>query len=404
MRILFVHEVNYMRKVVYEIHDFPELLSSRGHEVSFVDFAEDEDPAGWARYVDLRTREVTGVARAHDGASVRVVTPGRVAPPPLDRLIAPVAQVPTLRRELRDGGYDAVVLYGVPTNGWQTVWLAHHYGVPVLFRSIDVSHELRSSTFRRAIRRAERFILERVDGVSANNVAMRRYAIANGAARPDVSVDYPGLDLERFAPGERPVRLAERYGIAESDRVVLFMGTFYRFSGLDWFIDGIAETLRRRPDVKLLLIGGGEADGDLRQRVADSGLGSQVVFTGFIDYPELADHLRLGDVAITPFEEELVTHCALPGKMLQYAGCGLPTVSTRLEGIQGLIPEGAGALYREPGASFVGAVIRLLDQPEERRTAGQLARRTMEDECSWDRAIENFEQAILRVVEKRGDR
>jgi glycosyltransferase involved in cell wall biosynthesis len=128
------------------------------------------------------------------------------------------------------------------------------------------------------------------------------------------------------------------------------------------------------------------------------------VFTGFIDYPELADHLRLGDVAITPFEEEVVTHCALPGKMLQYAGCGLPTVSTRLEGIQGLIPEGAGALYREPGASFVGAVTRLLDQPEERRTAGQLARRTMEEQCSWDRAIENFEQAILRVVEKRVDR
>jgi glycosyltransferase involved in cell wall biosynthesis len=182
------------------------------------------------------------------------------------------------------------------------------------------------------------------------------------------------------------------------------MGTFYRFSGLDWFIDGMAETLRRRPDVKLLLIGGGEADGDLRQRVAQLDLESQVVFTGFIDYPELTDHLRLGDVAITPFEEKLVTHCALPGKMLQYAGCGLPTVSTRLEGIQGLIPEGGGALYREPGAPFVAAVTRLLDQPDERRAAGRDARRTMEERCCWDRAIENFEQAILRVVEKRAGR
>jgi glycosyltransferase involved in cell wall biosynthesis len=401
MRILFVHEVNYMRKVIYEIHDFPELLTMRGHEVTFLDFAEDEDLDGWSRWVDVRTRRVHGVARAHEGASVRVVTPGRIAPPPLDRLVAPIAQLPTLRRELRDGGYDAVVLYGVPTNGWQTVALAHRYELPVLFRSIDVSHELRSSAFRWAIRRAERFIFERADGVSANNVAMRRYAIENGAVASRVSVDYPGLDLARFTPGVRPAVLAERYGIAEDDRVVLFMGTFFRFSGLDWFIDGIGATLRRRPEIKLLLLGGGEAEAELRSRVLAAGLESQVVFTGFIDYPELADHLRLGDVAITPFREELVTHCALPGKMLQYAGCGLPIVSTRLEGIQGLIPEGGGASYREPGAPFVDAVVGLLDHPDERRAAGRAARRTIEQRCSWSNAIEGFEHAILRVVEER---
>ena len=41
MKILVVHEVSYLRKVVYEIHEFPELLALRGHEVTFVDFDED---------------------------------------------------------------------------------------------------------------------------------------------------------------------------------------------------------------------------------------------------------------------------------------------------------------------------------------------------------------------------
>ena len=398
MRILFVHEVNYLRKVIYEIHDFPELLSMRGHDVSFVDFAEGDTPSGVARFIDLRTRVQRGVARAHRRASVRVVTPGRVLPPPYDRLVASVTQVPLIRRELRDGGYDAVVLYAVPTNGWQTVLLAQRYGVPVLFRSIDVSHELRKSVFRSAIGRAERFILKRADRVSTNNVAMQRYVIAEGASPPLVEVDYPGLDLERFAPGPRAADLCARYGIGVDDRVVLFMGTLYRFSGLDWFLDGFAQALRDRPDTKVLLIGGGEAGGALRSQVTQLGIASQVIFTGFVDYPDLAAHLNLGTVAITPFEEKLVTHCALPGKMLQYAGCGIPTVSTRLEGIQGLIPDGSGASYRAPGADFIEGVTHLLDDEEARAASGRQARQTMEERCNWETAIEGFEAAILKAV------
>ena len=42
MKILFVHEVNWRKKPIYEIHDYPELLSLRGHEISFIDFPEGE--------------------------------------------------------------------------------------------------------------------------------------------------------------------------------------------------------------------------------------------------------------------------------------------------------------------------------------------------------------------------
>jgi hypothetical protein len=45
MKILFVHEVSWFSKVVYEMHDFPELLSLNGHEVHFLDFEEDQSRA-----------------------------------------------------------------------------------------------------------------------------------------------------------------------------------------------------------------------------------------------------------------------------------------------------------------------------------------------------------------------
>jgi len=401
MRILFVHEVNYATKVVFEMHDFPELLSQRGHDVVFVDFPEDEDRKGLKRLVDLTTRVVNGTARAHDGPGVEVRTPGRVLPPPFDRLVASVTHVPEIRRLLRRGDVDVVVLYGVPTNGWQTVRLAARYGVPVVFRSIDVSHQLRSTPFTRLIELAERSVVRRASWVSTHNVALRNYLVELGADPDRSSVEYPGLDLERFEPGPRPAALAARHGIEPEHRVALFMGTLYRFAGLDWFIEEFAQVLAEDQQLRLVLVGGGEFESELRATAKSVGAEDSVIFTGFADYQNLADHLRLGDVAINPFPPQLVTNCALPGKVLQYLGCGLPTVCTPLLGLQGMLEEGEGVLYREPGAAFVDAVVELLHDTGRADEVGASGRASMERLARWDTCLDLFE-ARLREVASQG--
>jgi glycosyltransferase involved in cell wall biosynthesis len=398
MRLLFVHEVNWRRKVVYEIHDFPELLAARGHEVVFIDYPEDDRPQGLARIVDLRTKVQHGATRAHDGPGIEVRTPGRVLPPPLDRLVASLTHVPEIRGQLRRGRFDAVVLYGVPTNGWQTVGLAHRYGVPVLFRAIDISHGLRPTAYGSLIKRAESFVYRHADAISANNVGLARYCEAHGARPSAISVDYPGLDLDRFRPGVAPEGLGRRYGLAPEHRVVCFMGTLYRFAGLDWFVEGFAEHLRARTDLRLLLIGGGEAEADLRSRVDRLGVADKVVFTGFVGYSDLADHLRLADVAINPFLSDLVTENALPGKVLQYLGCGLPTVCTPLAGMQGMVPEGAGVIYRELGSPFIEAVADLVADHHAVNRLGAEGRSAVERLCDWDACTDRFEQAIHRAI------
>lgn len=400
MRILFVHEVNYRAKVVYEMHDFPELLSLRGHEVVFIDYPEGEQRRGFRALLDLRTEVRSRVHRAHEGASIEVRTPGRVLPPPLDRLTASLTHVPLIARALKYQLFDAVVLYGVPTNGWQTILLARHYRVPILFRAIDVSHLLRATPYTSLIRRTERFIFHRADAVSVNNVALREYAIASGAQRSKVSVDYPGIDLARFRPGSKAPELLKRYGLRSAHRVIVFMGTLFRFSGLGWFLRLLAPTLAQRPNLRVLLLGGGEAEIELKQLVKDLGLQISVVFTGFIQYDDLVSHLHLGDVAINPFTEEVVTKNALPGKVLQYAAVGLPTVCTRLDGIQGLLPEGQGITYAAPGQQFVSAVLRLVDDDAARRELAARARPAMEVKCQWDERTASFEGAIQRMADR----
>lgn len=398
MRLLFIHEINWWSKVVYEIHELPELLSVEGHDVTLIDFPEGKEPRGFRRLVDFRSSFVRSARRAYADSSIEVRTPGRVIRPPLDRLLASVTFIPLLRKTIAEKRPDAIVLYGVPTNGWQTIRLARRRNIPVIFRALDVSHELRKSIFQPLIHRAERFIYRNATLVSANNAALANYCVQSGASPSAVRVNYPGMDLDALKPAPKNVPLALSLGLSPRDRVVMFMGTLYRFAGLDTFLELFAPTLRANPQVKVLLLGGGEFDKTLKDLAQRLGVAHQVIFTGFIDYALLAEHMLLADVAINTFPPSLVTNCALPSKVLQYLCCGIPTVATPVDGLRSMIPEGEGVLYRPLDDTFVSAVMSLINDDSTRSQLAVLSRQSAERRCSWNTNLGSFSEVIKEAI------
>jgi glycosyltransferase involved in cell wall biosynthesis len=382
------------------MHEIPELLSLRGHEVDFVDFAEGEVRRGLRALIDLRTEVNTVDSRTIPGSRVKIITPGRVFAPPLDRLFATLTLVPLLSRAFRQNAYDVVFLYGVPTNGWQTVRLARRHRIPVLFRAIDVSHALRKTKFARLVRIAERFIYRNGDHISVNNVALGRYCIAEGARPSSVTVDYPGLDAEHFRVQQDTSALKHLYGISDSDKVVIYMGTFFRFSGLDRLVSDFATIRAKHDNLKLLLVGDGELRDRLEELVHESDLEDAVVFTGFIDYKELPRYMQMANVAVTPFIPSLVSDKALPWKVVQYVAANLPVVSTRLEGLMGLFPEGHGVTYVEE-IDLWDVVLDLLVDDERSRAMVMRGQAIVTDKCDWAENIKTFESRLLSISSRR---
>jgi len=175
MRFLFVHEVNWRSKVTYEIHDIPELLSLAGHTVFFIDYPEISTDKQQSRPKLFRTTVSTEKSRTHKGSAVEVRTPGRILSGLADRLVASFTFVPLLIKTIRKEKIDLIVLYGVPTNGWQTIIISKILRMPIIFRAIDASHLLRGSIFKFLIRMVERFIYTNVDHISVHNVALAEY-------------------------------------------------------------------------------------------------------------------------------------------------------------------------------------------------------------------------------------
>lgn len=398
MRFLFVHEVNWCEKVTYEIHDIPELLSIAGHEVTFIDFPEFSKTDPRNRRFSFKTLRVFSQSRAHVGSKVDVFTPGGVVGGNLRRYFATLTFVPLFWRTVKDRKIDVVVLYAVPTNGWQTVLLAKLLRVPVIFRAIDIAHLLRETRFQYLVKLAERYIYKNVAHISAHNEALKNYCIEMGASATKVSIDFPSLDLDRFKPSIRDENLALTLGIQPGQKVVFFRGTLYRFSGLEKFIELFANYLRQNSDTCLLIVGSGEAESMIRETILKLNLQQQVIFTPFVSYNLLVRHICLADVSINPFIPSLVTHCVLPGRVLQSMACGIPVVSTPLQGMMSYSRGTDAVIYRELDESFADAVSDLLGDSTKRKQIGASGRNLVISKGSWQDFVHKFFAIAQNVV------
>lgn len=395
MKILVVHEVSYERKVVYEIHEFPELLNLRGHDITFFEFDEG------ARISDLsvpRYRTIPG--RIHNKALIRIVTPLRLGIPSLDRYFAIFSSIPALWKLLRNGKFEVVLNYAVPTFGIQVMLLGKIFGIPVLHRALDVSSKIRQSIWNPVIAVFEKICFHFATLVSANNPAMVKYVVDTlGVSRKQkVILHYPPLDKRIFRPSAKDKFLAESLGITGHDRVLVYMGSFFYFSGLDQVIRDLAKD--RLQNLKLLLIGGGEQDALLRKLVRDYKLTQQVIFTGFVEFHDLARYMTLADVAISPLEVSPVASAAFPHKVLQYMAVGLPTVSTKLDGLYAAFGDVSGIRWVESPAETLEASLEILEmETAGRQNQVRLQTSALDNLFSPEVTVVNLETTLMEIVQ-----
>ena len=132
----------------------------------------------------------------------------------------------------------------------------------------------------------------------------------------------------------------------------------------------------------------------LQELAKSLGLQHQVIMPGRIEYDLLADYLRLGHVALLPFRPEPVTHGALPGKILQYLACGLPTIATPLDGLQSMIAPDQGVLYANGPQEMSNLAIQLASNADRRNQLSLRGVNLMNLHCNWQNQLQKFKEMI----------
>jgi glycosyltransferase involved in cell wall biosynthesis len=392
VRILFLHEVNYLEKPIYEMHEFPEHLAAKGHQVAFVHFPEGWDKArinlqGWKSQVNGRVLK---------DEKIILYTPQFASGSIIGRFCTAINFFGVFREIQNDFRPDIIVSYSVPTSGWQALSIARKNRIPVVFRALDVSHRIRQSVFSFLIKAAERYVFSKATHVSANNPELASYAISLGSAQDRTSVEKPPLDFKHFSlsVGARNRRRAQ-LGIPYGSQVVLYMGSFFYFSGLPEVLRDFARS--DFSNTYLVLIGGGEQDELLRTLAKAHHLEDRVIFTGFVDFQDLPEYLSIADVAINPMIPSQVSNLALPNKVLQYLACGLPVVTFELPGLESSLKGLSALTIAEPGKGIwhsVEDMLSAMSQPGKPQGASDQLTKAFSVEAT----IGAFENLLIRTL------
>ena len=397
LRILFLHEVNYLKKPIFEMHEFPEYLAALGHTVGFVQFPEGESSASLAK--TPFKQQIQG--RVLTSQSLTLFTPRTFSGSFLGRLLAVLTFKGGFKRIVQDFEPDVVVSFSVPTSGWQAVQVCKKLGVPLVFRALDVSHKIRKSALSPLINMAEKYIYKNADWVSANNPAMLDY-VRHNAARPESSgVNFPPLDLKHFADAKKAKKqMREKLAIPADAKVVVYMGSFFYFSGLPEVIKTFSEIAEQND--RLVLIGGGEKDQELRALSKALGVQSQIIFTGMVSYSDLPKYLGIADVAINPLNPSIVASTALPNKVLQYMASGLVVVSTKLRGLEQTFENSVpGLLFLEHPKDLLATALEVGTDTAANSSVGEQNRKTVAELFDKDLAISSFEKSLLMLAGER---
>lgn len=273
-------------------------------------------------------------------------------------------------------------------------------GIPVVYEvrafwedaAVDHGSTTEGSLRYRLSKRLETYALRRADHVFTICEGLRRDIVSRGIAAERVTVIPNAVDIETFAPGGIPDEaLKAKLGLAGAT-VVGFIGSFYAYEGLDLLLQALPALLQRRPEVRVLLVGGGPQDAALKAQAQALGVADKVVFTGRVPHAEVQRYYDLVDVLAYPRHSMRLTELVTPLKPLEAMAQGRLLVASDVGGHKELIRHGeTGWLFKADDArALADAVEGLLSQRERWPALRAAGREFVERERNWQRSVSRY--------------
>lgn len=225
----------------------------------------------------------------------------------------------------------------------------------------------------------------------------RTELLASGVAPGRVSIVRSGIEVERFAEGERQ-ETRRALGIPDGSPVALVAARLHPMKGHGDLFELLPAVWTRVPGLVVLVAGDGPLAADLAARAALPPLAGRVRMLGHRE--EMADLLAAADFALLPSRSE-----GLPSALLEAYAASRPAVATAVGGVPEALEDGVEGRLVAPGdgAALRDAIVALALDPGERSAMGERARARVVREFTAAAATRRLEATYLRWLGWRGE-
>lgn len=236
-----------------------------------------------------------------------------------------------------------------------------------------------------------------VDAVIAITDAVKDMLVAGGVSPESVTVIHSGIDLDKFSEPADGSYVREELGIAKEVPLVGAIGALAPHKAQCFLLKAAKNLAQQKPEVRYIIAGEGELEGELKSLARSLGVEDIVTFTGFRrDIREILSELDV--FVLTSVAEGMCT------SILDAMASGVPVVATAVGGVPEVVEQDRSGLLvpaSDPRA-IAGAVGRVLEDAVLRRRIVEGGKRRVED-FSIRKTVEKTERLYIELIgRKRG--
>jgi glycosyltransferase involved in cell wall biosynthesis len=238
----------------------------------------------------------------------------------------------------------------------------------------------------------ERIIPKYADLVITVDSVKKGYCLQHGLPESKVRLIPNGADIARFKPMKADEPLRKRWGL-KGDKVVLFVGKLNRYYRVETVLQAAPLVLTHCPETKFLLVGDGDAVGDLKALSKHLGIEQAVLFTGFQPPDEIPKIINLSDLCFFPLPDSSAL------AIFEYMACAKPVVlpggGTPKMGIsRDMIPEDCAVHVENSPDGFSRGILFLLNHPDAAGQIGQTGRERVTRLFEWNALADTYRKVL----------
>ncbi len=336
---------------------------------------------------------------------------GTLASLPIGKELALMKQLETRLEEVaREIRPNIIHAHSPVLNALPAIKVARKLGIPVVYEirafwedaAVDHGSTTEGSLRYRATRKLETRAIQQVDHVFTICEGLRADIVARGIPPNKVTVIPNAVDVESFQLASPPdPQLQEKLGLTDKT-VVGFIGSFYAYEGLDLLLDALPILIRQDPDIRVLLVGGGPQEANLRVQAERLGVEKYVIFTGRVPHKEVNRYYDLINILAYPRHPMRLTELVTPLKPLEAMAQGQLFVASDVGGHKELIVDGATGFLFEAGKSgaLAEALIKTLGNRELWPLIKANGRKFVETQRNWTNSVANYIGPYQRLTGK----
>jgi glycosyltransferase involved in cell wall biosynthesis len=204
-----------------------------------------------------------------------------------------------------------------------------------------------------------------------------------------------GVDVGQFKPDpEKRKKARSEFGYNKEDLVLGIAARLVKDKGHEYLFRAAGQLYKMYPNMKILVLGQGVLEGELKQLVRDLGISDRVQFAGFKE--DMAMYVQAFDIGVQPSIGCDTSSFSLKEQM----AAELPVIASDYGGLKEIVYDGVEGLVVQTASvqPLAAAIRRMLDSEELRIKMGKAGhRRVLQDftvEIFAERTLEAYRQAL----------